>query len=44
MIQHLHTIERFIKDESFSGVLLFMATLAAVIVANSALGASYYTL
>lgn len=44
MIQHLHTIERFIKDESFSGVLLFFATLAAVIVANSALSESYFAL
>ena len=44
MTQHLHTIERFIKDESFSGVLLFIATLAAVIVANSALSASYFEL
>ncbi|MEA3369975.1 MAG: Na+/H+ antiporter NhaA [Campylobacterota bacterium] len=44
MIQHLHTVERFIKDESFSGVLLFIATIAAVIVANSALSESYFTL
>jgi len=44
MTQHLHTIERFIKDESFSGVLLFIATLAAVIVANSALSDSYFAL
>jgi NhaA family Na+:H+ antiporter len=44
MNQHLLTIERFIKDESFSGILLFLATLAAVIVANSALSESYYNL
>lgn len=44
MTQHLRTIERFIKDESFSGVLLFIATLAAVIVANSALSESYFEL
>lgn len=44
MTQHLHTIERFIKDESFSGVLLFVATLAAVLVANSALSESYFAL
>ena len=44
MTQHLHTIERFIKDESFSGVLLFVATIAAVIVANSALSESYFAL
>lgn len=44
MTQHLQTIERFIKDESFSGVLLFIATLTAVIVANSALSESYFAL
>jgi NhaA family Na+:H+ antiporter len=44
MTQHLLTIERFIKDESFSGVLLFIATVAAVIVANSALSESYFEL
>ena len=44
MTQHLHTIERFIKDESFSGVLLFVATIAAVMVANSALSDSYFAL
>ena len=44
MTQHLHTIERFIKDESFSGVLLFLATIAAVMVANSALSDSYFAL
>ncbi len=44
MIGHLQTIERFIKDESFSGILLFIATLAAVIIANSALSESYFAL
>jgi NhaA family Na+:H+ antiporter len=44
LTEHLHTIERFIKDESFSGVLLFVATLAAVMVANSALSESYFAL
>lgn len=44
MIQHIQTIERFIKDESFSGILLFVATLAAVMVANSALSESYFAL
>ncbi|MGB5868420.1 MAG: Na+/H+ antiporter NhaA [Arcobacteraceae bacterium] len=44
MTEHIQTIQRFIKDESFSGVLLFIATLAAVIVANSALGDAYYNL
>ncbi len=44
MTQHVETIQRFIKDESFSGVLLFVATIAAVMVANSALSQSYFDL
>jgi len=44
MTQHVQTIQRFIQDESFSGVLLFIATIAAVIVANSALSQSYFDL
>ena len=44
MTKHIRTIERFIKDESFSGVLLFIATIAAVVVANSALSDSYFEL
>ena len=40
----IQTIQRFIKAESFSGILLFVATLAAVVVANSALGDAYYHL
>ena len=44
MTQHIQTIERFIKDESFSGVLLFIATIAAVMIANSALSESYFDL
>ncbi len=44
MVQHLKTVQHFIKDESFSGVLLFIATIAAVIVANSSLSQEYYDL
>ncbi len=44
MTQHIQSIERFIKDESFSGVLLFVATIAAVMVANSALSEQYFAL
>jgi len=44
MVRHLQAIERFVKDESFSGILLFLATLAALIVANSSFGESYFTL
>jgi len=43
LTQHLRTIERFIKGEAFSGVLLFIATIAAVIIANSALSESYFS-
>jgi len=44
MTAQLETIQRFIKDESFSGVLLFIATISAVIVANSVLGDAYFAL
>ncbi len=44
MTKQIHVIQRFIKDESFSGILLFIATLAAVIIANSALSESYFEL
>ena len=44
MTKQIQSIERFIKDESFSGVLLFVATIAAVIVANSSLSQSYFEL
>lgn len=44
MTKHIRTIERFIKDESFSGVLLFIATIAALFVANSALSGNYFEL
>ena len=44
MTKQIQAIERFIKSESFSGVLLFVATIAAVIVANSSLSKSYFEL
>lgn len=44
MAKQLEVIQRFIKDESFSGILLFIATLSAVLVANSALGDAYFNL
>ena len=44
MLEHVKTIELFIKEESFSGILLFTATILAVIVANSPLGADYFAL
>ena len=44
MTKQLRTIEKFIKDESFSGVLLFIATIAAVIIANSVLSEKYFEL
>lgn len=44
MIEKLITIERFINKEALSGILLFIATVAAVIVANSSLGQAYYDL
>jgi Na+:H+ antiporter, NhaA family len=44
MIKKFLLIEDFISKEALSGVLLFIATVAAVIVANSAWGQSYQDL
>ncbi|MGB6329094.1 MAG: Na+/H+ antiporter NhaA [Halarcobacter sp.] len=44
LIRPLITIEKFINKEALSGILLFIATVAAVIVANSSLGQDYYDL
>ncbi|MFK2823016.1 Na+/H+ antiporter NhaA [Arcobacter sp. YIC-80] len=44
MIKQLITIERFINKEALSGIILFIATVAAVIVANSSWGQEYYDL
>ncbi len=42
MIKTLVTFEKFINKEALSGIILFIATVAAVIVANSSLGQVYY--
>ncbi len=44
MTKQINVIQRFIKDESFSGILLFIATLSAVIIANSTFGEMYFEL
>lgn len=44
MIKKILVIENFISKEALSGILLFIATVAAVIVANSSWGEAYYTL
>lgn len=44
MIKKFLIIEDFISKEALSGVLLFLATIAAVISANSSLGQEYYNL
>lgn len=45
MFNPLITLEKFINKEALSGLLLFIATVAAVIVANSSLfGQAYYDL
>ena len=44
MIQRLITLNKFINKEALSGIILFIATVAAVIVANSSLGQEYYDL
>ncbi len=40
----LTNFEKFINKEALSGILLFIATVLAVIVANSSLGQEYYDL
>ena len=42
MIKKFLVIEEFISKEALSGVLLFIATIIAVVVANSSLGELYY--
>lgn len=44
MSKHIEIIQHFIKDESFSGILLFFTTFLAVVIANSAWGDSYFAL
>jgi Na+:H+ antiporter, NhaA family len=44
MIKKFLQIEDFISKEAFSGILLFLATIAAVVVANSSFGQAYYDL
>lgn len=44
MIKQLITIERYINKEALSGIILFIATVAAVVVANSSWGQEYYDL
>ena len=44
MIDKLSSIGNFINKEALSGILLFIATVAAVIVANSSWGQEYYDL
>ena len=44
MIKKFLVIEDFISKEALSGIILFIATVAAVIVANSSFGQDYYNL
>ena len=44
LINPLITFNKFINKEALSGILLFIATVAAVIVANSSYGQAYYDL
>jgi NhaA family Na+:H+ antiporter len=44
MVRYIETIQTFISKEAWSGIILFIATLLAVIVANSALSESYFDL
>lgn len=44
MTKNIHIFDQFTSKESLSGVLLFIATVLAVIVANSPFGQLYYDL
>ncbi len=44
MIKYMATFQNYISKESLSGIILFCATVLAVIVANSSLGEVYYNL
>ncbi len=44
MIKKFLVIDEFISKEALSGVVLFIATIIAMIVANSTLEDSYYNL
>lgn len=44
MIKHIQTFQQYVSKESLSGILLFIATFLAVIVANSSWGDVYYNL
>ncbi|MCD4758427.1 MAG: Na+/H+ antiporter NhaA [Arcobacteraceae bacterium] len=44
MTKYVETFQDFISKEAFSGLLLFTATILAVIVANSSLSQEYYDL
>ena len=44
MIKKFLLIEDFISKEALSGIILFIATIAAVIAANSSFGVEYYNL
>jgi NhaA family Na+:H+ antiporter len=42
VLNYIYNLQGFISKEAFSGILLFFATLLAVIIANSPLAQSYY--
>ncbi|PKN14487.1 MAG: Na(+)/H(+) antiporter NhaA, partial [Deltaproteobacteria bacterium HGW-Deltaproteobacteria-24] len=44
MVKHMATFQNYISKESLSGIILFCATLLAVLVANSSWGDAYYHL
>ncbi|MFK5977250.1 MAG: Na+/H+ antiporter NhaA [Sulfurovum sp.] len=44
MMNYIYNLQSYISKEAFSGILLFFATLMAVIIANSTLSASYFEL
>ena len=44
MTKYIHTFQDFVSKEALSGILLFAATLLAVLIANSTLSQAYFDL
>jgi len=44
MMNYIYNLQSYISKEAFSGILLFFATLLAVVVANSSLSTQYFEL
>ncbi len=44
MMNYIYNLKSYISKEAFSGILLFLATILAIIVANSSMSEAYFEL